>query len=62
MTAQFLQGGPTISIGQQSQGRDWVVLGSTRNVHSGGDLTTATSQTKVNNESTQLYIYPGVSF
>ncbi|XP_044209027.1 protein moonraker isoform X2 [Thunnus albacares] len=47
MTAQFLQGGPTTSVGPQSPGRDWVVLGSARNVHSGGDLITGMSQTKL---------------
>ncbi|XP_051253797.1 protein moonraker isoform X2 [Dicentrarchus labrax] len=33
MTAQFVQTGPTISAGQRTRRRDWVVLGSTRNVH-----------------------------
>ncbi|XP_070762549.1 protein moonraker [Enoplosus armatus] len=47
MTAQLLQSGPTISVVQQSQGRDWVVLGSTRNVHNRSDLTTGMSQTKL---------------
>ncbi|XP_044058781.1 protein moonraker isoform X3 [Siniperca chuatsi] len=46
MTAQFLQSGPTISVGQQRQGRDWV-LGSTRNVHNRSHLTTGMSQTKL---------------
>ncbi|XP_070685396.1 protein moonraker [Pempheris klunzingeri] len=47
MTAQLLQSGPTISAGQQTQGRDWVVLGSNRNVHNRSDLTTRMSQTKL---------------
>lgn len=42
MNAQFLQSGPTVSVGQQSPGRDWVV-------HNHSDLTTGMSQTKVNN-------------
>ncbi|KAM7412894.1 hypothetical protein PAMA_020331 [Pampus argenteus] len=36
-----------MSVGRQSQGRDWFVLDSTRNVHSGGDLTAAMPQTKL---------------
>ncbi|KAK5868820.1 hypothetical protein PBY51_009797 [Eleginops maclovinus] len=44
MSAQFLQSGPESFVGQQSQERDWFVLGSTRN-HS--ELTTGMSQTKL---------------
>ncbi|XP_050921588.1 protein moonraker isoform X16 [Lates calcarifer] len=44
MTAQLLQNGPTISVGQQSQRRDWVILGSARNRD---DFTTEMSQTKL---------------
>ncbi|XP_035536655.1 protein moonraker isoform X2 [Morone saxatilis] len=33
MTAQFVQSGPALSAGQQTRRRDWVVLGSTRNLH-----------------------------
>ncbi|KAM9359559.1 protein moonraker [Symphorus nematophorus] len=47
MTARILQSSPTISVGQQSQVRDWVVSGSTRNVHNRSDLTTGMSQTKL---------------
>ncbi|XP_042341933.1 protein moonraker isoform X2 [Plectropomus leopardus] len=43
MSAQLLP----IFGGQQSRGRDWVVLGSTRNVHSRSDLTTGMSQNKL---------------
>ncbi|XP_056231008.1 protein moonraker isoform X1 [Seriola aureovittata] len=44
MTAQFLNNGPTIPDGQQSPGRDWVVLDSTRN---SSDFTTGMSQNKL---------------
>nr|XP_046245426.1 protein moonraker isoform X2 [Scatophagus argus] len=47
MTTQFLQSGPTVSVGQQGQMRDWVVLGTTRNVHHRSDLPTGISQTKL---------------
>ncbi|XP_059187798.1 protein moonraker [Centropristis striata] len=42
MTAPFSHSGATISVGQQSQGKDWVVLGSTRDVHSHSGLTDQT--------------------
>ncbi|XP_073336831.1 protein moonraker isoform X2 [Pagrus major] len=44
MTTQFLQS--VISVGQQSQVRDWVVSGTTRNGHS-SSLTHGMSQTKL---------------
>ncbi|XP_071352895.1 protein moonraker isoform X3 [Trachinotus anak] len=44
MTAEFLKNGFTATEGQQSPGRDWVVLDSTRNR---SDLTTGMSQTKL---------------
>ncbi|XP_071383252.1 protein moonraker [Centroberyx affinis] len=47
MTAQLPQRGPTSALGQQSQGKDWVVLGSNRNVHNRGDVATGLSQTKL---------------
>ncbi|XP_038550629.1 protein moonraker-like isoform X2 [Micropterus salmoides] len=47
MTAQLLQNGSAISVGQQSQRRDWVVLESTRNGHNRCDLTTGMSQIKL---------------
>ncbi|XP_036933782.1 protein moonraker isoform X2 [Acanthopagrus latus] len=46
MTTQFLQSVPTTSIGQQSQVRDWVVSGTTRNGHSSSQ-THGMSQTKL---------------
>ncbi|XP_061538595.1 LOW QUALITY PROTEIN: protein moonraker [Phycodurus eques] len=36
-----------ISFGQQTSGKEWVVLASNRNTHNGGYLTTGTSQTKL---------------
>ncbi|XP_077422711.1 protein moonraker isoform X2 [Vanacampus margaritifer] len=36
-----------ISIGQQTNGSEWVVLASNRNTHKGGYLTTGTSKTKL---------------
>ncbi|XP_034723069.1 protein moonraker isoform X3 [Etheostoma cragini] len=44
MTAQFLSSCHTTSVGQQSQRREWLVLGSTRNVH---NVPTEMSQTKL---------------
>ncbi|XP_030264088.1 protein moonraker isoform X4 [Sparus aurata] len=46
MTTQFLQSVPTTSVGQQSQVRDWVVSGTSRNGHS-SNLTHGMSQTKL---------------
>ncbi|XP_061638302.1 protein moonraker isoform X2 [Phyllopteryx taeniolatus] len=36
-----------ISFGQQTSGKEWVVLASNRNTHNSGYLTTGTSQTKL---------------
>ncbi|XP_072248325.1 protein moonraker isoform X2 [Leuresthes tenuis] len=47
MTAQFLQSGPIISLGQQSCDRDWVDVCSIRNANNRSALTTRTSQTKL---------------
>ncbi|XP_013767912.1 protein moonraker isoform X1 [Pundamilia nyererei] len=47
MTAQSLQSGPGIFSGKQSEERDWVALGSTRNVHSRSGLTAGISHTKL---------------
>ncbi|XP_032361163.1 protein moonraker isoform X3 [Etheostoma spectabile] len=44
MTAQFLSSCHATSVGQQSQRRDWLVSGSTQNVH---NLPTEMSQTKL---------------
>ncbi|XP_067364426.1 protein moonraker isoform X2 [Channa argus] len=47
MASHCLHSGPVNRVGQQSQERDWVVRGSTRNVHSRRDLNPAMSQTKL---------------
>ncbi|XP_076590844.1 protein moonraker isoform X3 [Chaetodon auriga] len=47
MTAQFLGSSPKISIGQQNQVRDWVVLGTNPNVYNRSDLSHGMSQTKL---------------
>lgn len=53
-----MQSGPGIFSGKQSEERDWVALGSTRNVHSRSGLTAGISHTKVNStESLIIFIY-----
>lgn len=47
MTTQSLQSGPGISPGRQSEERDWVALGLSRNVDSRSGLAAGMSQTKL---------------